>query len=114
VILKASGPNLTKNERYYRYAFGHLSEAVSCLCIGTGTINGRLYQAFQAINKIDINSLPGDVRDTLQGAQKEATKFKKDGEPDLQTTLSRIRSATGAKIAALILKAKTELEFYIS
>jgi len=102
------------DERYHRYAYGHLSDAVRKLCVEPGMVNQRLWHAFEAINKIDVDSLPDNVRKDLKWSISEATKFEKNGSPDLETTLRRIRSSTGSKIASRILKAKTELESYIS
>jgi hypothetical protein len=113
-MFSVNAPDLTKEERYHRYAFAQLSEAVRLLCVEPGTVKNRLWSAFQVINKIDINSLPDSVRENLSMANKEATKFTKNGKPDLQSTLNRIHNKTGTKIASRILKAKVELESYIS
>lgn len=111
---RVGASDIGDSERYYRYAYGHLSDAVRKLCVEPGTVNERLRYAFESINKIDVNSLPDNVRNDLRWLVTEATKFKKNGSPDLETTLQRIRSSTGSKIASRILKAKSDLESYIS
>lgn len=102
------------------YAYGKLSIAIDTLAVGPGDIRERLNDAFLEFHPVSIHDLPDHLKADWSWIMGQLTKFGPvhnwKGEVSrgsVENTLSRIKNATGVKIAKRLVRLHEDLQTYL-
>ena len=98
------------------YAYRKLCDAVDALATGPGDVRARLLNAFSIFHPIEERDLPTQMQPDYRWVMAQLTRFgpKLDWKGELyrgsvEHTLERIQNSTGSKIAARLVKIRSQL-----
>ena len=104
----------SRQARDPRYARDKFENAVYALAVGPGDVRSRLYSAFVELLIVTPDDLPSSLRRRYRSVRSRLSKHEARGrEGRVLATLSRMRNATGAKIAKDIVTLYHQLDEYV-